>query len=97
MNQLDRIENWIERRLLTRLREIEQKVKSIHMTMGNLENLVSEINAAVAVVSTEVNDLISRLQNVGAGGLTAAEASQLASDLASSLSKIQAISPEPAA
>lgn len=77
------------------LGRIEERLKAIDMTMQSLEELISQINEAVTTVSTEVNDLISKLQAADAGGISQADAQQLAADLQASLAKIQAITPEP--
>lgn len=105
-NLLERLEGFIEdrldgpiKRLIDRfertLERAEKRLETLVMTMQNLEELITQINTAVETVTTEVNDLITRLQGA-ANGLTAEEAAQLATDLQASLTKIQAIAPEPA-
>lgn len=105
-SRIQRLEDWVEdrldgpvRRLVHRteqlLERLEGRLTAIHMTMQTLEDLIAQINEAVTTVSSEVNDLIAKLQAADAGGITQAEAQQLATDLQASLAKIQAITPEP--
>ncbi len=76
-----------------KLEAVVQRVERIHMTLQNLEDLITAVNGAIDTVTTEVNDLIAKL-NGASGGLSAAEAAQLATDLQATLAKIQAIAPE---
>lgn len=74
---------------------LSRRLAHVNMTMQSLQDIIDQTNAQVAVVSTEVNNLISRIQSIGTGGLTAAEVATLQTNLDGLRANVQAIAPEP--